>query len=86
MTQPFAAIALRLATRAGRDGPGAALARRLLPNALDAAQAELLAIGAPEAAELVASACVRLANPLPECPDPDTANGHLSARRSPVRS
>jgi hypothetical protein len=51
--------ALRLAAQAGS---GSMLARRLLPTALDAAHAELVAAGAPEAAELVVSACLRLAN------------------------
>jgi hypothetical protein len=72
----FTAISLNLAARAA----GNPIALRLLAYAVDAAHAELVAAGAPEAAEQVASACLRLANwpghmSAVTCP----LGGHLSA-------
>lgn len=53
------AFALDLAAEAAHNP----LARLRLWVAVDAARDELVAAGAPEAAEQVVSACVRLANP-----------------------
>jgi hypothetical protein len=46
-----------------------------LPGAVDAAHAELVAVGAPESAELVVRACLLLAL---------SGSGHLSADTCPV--
>lgn len=67
----YTALAITLAARAPHDS----WALGQLPRLVDAAHAELTAAGAPEAAEAVVAACVRLTAGL--------HGGHMSADTCP---